>query len=141
MDNRGRTQVFSIQLPEGITISSQLTESEVSKIQDVLKNDKGNGYTWYCLPVIELNNKKNRISLCYQYGVLNRVIFSVDNPELYGHDWDDWNDSKEITRANETEEWLKDIGYEAGKYSWGEIWAGYEPKSASGFVSVKLLER
>lgn len=128
---------FEIKLPNGIIISSKLLETEVAIIDDVRKNDMGNGYVLYCMPPVELNNEKIVFNLCFYNGALNSLNMSIYNPDLYGHGWNDFSEEKERACAKETENWLAINGYKTGKYSWGEIWAGYDAKSGSGHAGVR----
>ncbi|MFH1300790.1 MAG: hypothetical protein ABIK07_06985 [Planctomycetota bacterium] len=131
---------FSIQLPDGITISAQLAETDLPQSEGVYKSDLKNGFVWYCLPATEFNDHKVVFRLCFYQGTLDCVNISIANPELYGHGWDDWCESKETARAKDTAEWLQGMGYETGTYSWGEIWAGYEPQSAAGSATVRFTK-
>lgn len=51
-------QEFSLELHSGITISSVVTETEVSAQPNVNKRDMGNGYVWYTFPETEIEDKK-----------------------------------------------------------------------------------
>ncbi len=130
---------FTIKLPDGIIISSKLKEEDISSIRESKNRDMNNGYVWYYLPVVELHNENIVLSLCFYNGVIDSLTISIFNPELYGHDWNDWSEKKEKACAKDTENWLTSIGYETGKYSWGEIWAGYDSKGGSGSAGVRYV--
>ncbi|MCC2607026.1 hypothetical protein [Planctobacterium marinum] len=129
-------QKFRLDLENGLILSSDLSESKVAVIPDVNKQDMENGYIWYALPLIEINGEKIVLNLCFFQSKLQSVNISISNPELYGTSWSDFSEDKEKLRAKNTEKWLSDIGYSTGKYSWGEIWAGYDSKGGSGHAVV-----
>ena len=130
-------QEFSIELPSGITISSVVTETEVSAQPDVNKRDMGNGYVWYTFPESEIESEIVIFSLCFFEGAIQSLSISLSNPELYGGGWDEFSETKEKARAKDTEKWLSSIGYKTGKYSWGEIWVGYDSKGGFGNAVVQ----
>ncbi len=51
-------QEFNLKLPNEITLSSELKEVEVCKIDDANKRDMGNGYVWYDLPISKINQEE-----------------------------------------------------------------------------------
>ncbi|MEW8439689.1 MAG: hypothetical protein AB2689_16195 [Candidatus Thiodiazotropha taylori] len=128
---------FTVKLPDGIVISSELKEEDISSVREVKKHDMKNGYVWYYLPAVELHNENIVFSLCFYNGTIDSLNISIFNPELYGHGWNDWSEEKEKACAKDTESWLLSIGYRTGKYSWGEIWAGYDSKGGSGHAGVR----
>ena len=130
-------QEFKLDLPNGITISSVLSETEVSVLSDVNKRDMKNGYVWYSFPSTEVKGKKISFELCFFEGVIQSINIAMLNSELYGGGWNDFSETKEKKRAKDTEKWLSSIGYKIGKYSWGEVWAGYDSKGGSGCGVVR----
>jgi len=116
----------------GVVISRELKEFAMAEIGNIEKRDIGNGYVWYSLPKAEVLGKNVLFSLCFFKGNLSRVDFSLSDPMLYGSSWDDWSEEKERLCASHTRQWLSDNGYYLGLYSWGEIWANYDPKGGSG---------
>jgi hypothetical protein len=46
--------------------------------------------------------------------------------------WAEWSQEKERTRAEATRRWLAVVGYPVGKYSWGTVYAGTDPKTGDG---------
>lgn len=130
-------QEFRLDLPNRIIISSVLSETEVSALPDVNKRDIKNGYVWYSFPATEIKGEKIVFSICFFEGKIKSLNISISNPELYGGGWSDFSETKEKARAKDIEKWLSSIGYKTGKYSWGEIWAGYDSKGGSGHAVVQ----
>ena len=130
-------QKFKLELQNGVTIHSDLPESEVAMIPDVNQRDIKNGYIWYAFPPIELNEEKVIFNLCFFQSKIQSLNISLSNLEKYGGGWNDFSEDKEKLRAKDTEKWLSNIGYKVGKYSWGEVWAGYDSKSGFGHAVVR----
>jgi len=128
---------FTLRHPLGFTISKSLTEREISSVFHFQKDDMGNGYVWYRIPKTEILGKSLNFSLCFHDGILEFVSFCVVVPELYNKSWDDWSEEKEKLCAKHTGDWLVSNGYKIGKFSWGEIWVGYDSKGGSGHGSVR----
>ena len=129
---------FKIFHPSGIDISCDLKESAMSAIDNAERKDMGTGYIWYLLPTSEVFGKEVSFNLCFFNGALFTAHFSLHDPKLYGKNWDDWSEEKERLRAKDTAAWLVSQGYKLGSYSWGEIWAGYDPKGATGGGGVNF---
>jgi hypothetical protein len=130
---------FRLDLKNGITLGSELSESEVSLMSDVNQRDMKNGYVWYALPPVEVIGEKIVFDLCFFKSKIQSLNMSISNPEKYGGSWSDFSERKEKLRAKDTEMWLSNIGYQVGKYSWGEIWAGYDSKGGFGHAVVRYV--
>lgn len=128
---------FEIKLPNGIVLSSELTEGVVSKLPDVQPREIGNGYVWYLLPTFEIDAVQVVFDLCFWEGNLKDINLSLSNPDLYGNSWNDFSEAKETLRAKHTEKWLASKGYSVGKYTWGSVWAGYDGKGGVGHAVVR----
>jgi len=128
---------FLLNHPLGFTVSKKLKEIEISSVFDFQKEDMGNGYIWYDIPAAEISGKRLVIRLCFYNGNLDSLVLSVIDPEQYGNSWDDWSEEKEKLCANHTREWLETNGYTIGKFSWGEVWADYDPRSGSGSGGIR----
>lgn len=128
---------FKLDLGNGITLSSELSESDVSALPDVHQRDMKNGYFWYTLPTIAIHGESVGFSLCFFSSKIESISIFVTNVQKYGASWNDFSESKEKLRAKDTEKWLSGIGYRVGKYSWGEVWAGYDSKSGFGHAVIR----
>jgi hypothetical protein len=131
-------QEFKLFHPIGIEISSELKEADVSVLPEVSKRDMKNGYVWYRFLPVTISGEVIAISLCFFNGTLKELSLGLANPDLYGGGWNDWSEEKEKARARDTEKWLNSLGFNAGKYYWGEIWANYDAKGASGSAGVRF---
>lgn len=125
-------------LGNGIVVSSSLSENEVQGVKGVERADKGNGYSQYVPPVVKICGKNVRVSLHFLNGKIEYVFFDLIDPALYGSGWNDFSEEKEKLRARDTEVWLKVLGYSVDQYSWGTIWAGFDPKSGNGHGGVRF---
>ena len=130
-------QEFKLEIPSRVTLSSVLREEDVSTLPDIVRDDLNNGYVWYTFPAVEINKEKIIFSLCFFKKKIQSIDLSISNPELYGGSWNDFSEEKEKARAKAIEQWLSNIGYKTGKYSWGEVWAGYNSKSGSGLAVIR----
>ena len=128
---------FELDLNNGMVISAELQEAEVSALPGVHPRDIDNDYTWYWLPAIEINDLKVVFGLSFLEGSLKDINVSLSNPELYGGSWDDFSEKKEKLRAKHTEEWLTQIGYKVGTFPWGSVWAGYDGKGGFGHAVIR----
>jgi hypothetical protein len=135
-----KTSDFMLVHPCGFTISRHLTESDIANIDGITKQDMGTGYIWYSVPSADLSGSMVAVSLCFHKGILDRLQVAV---ETGGEavSWDDWSEEKERLRAEHTDNWLSRIGYPPGKYDWGEVWAGYDPKGGFGGGSVRYFPK
>lgn len=128
---------FEVELNNGLKISSNLKEGDVSSIPNVHPRDIGNGYIWYTLPATEIDQLQVVFGLCFFNGELRDINVSISNPELYGGSWNDFSEAKEKLRAKHTEEWLVNRGHKVGEFSWGSVWAGYDSKGGFGHAVVR----
>jgi hypothetical protein len=128
---------FSIKTPFGVTLSKQLKEADAIAIPNVKTNNVGNGYVWHMLPAFDMHGSKISFALCFHNTQLTSISLAILNPDLYGHDWNDWSEEKEKLQAKHTAEWLHGIGYPVGSYNWGQVWAGYDAKAGSGHGVIR----
>src|SRR5690606_17793481 len=96
-----------------------------------------NSYVWYTLPTVDINGELVVFSLCFFSSRIQSLSISIANTQKYGSCWNDFSEAKEKLRAKDTEKWLSSIGYQTGKYSWGEVWAGYDSKGGFGHAVVR----
>lgn len=139
-NDRHHQEGFSLEHPCGLHIERGLRESTLSNRVDVEVRDMHTGYVWYDLPKAEITGHQIAISLCFCRGTLESISVA-DTDDSYGADWDDWSEEKEKARAEATKRWFSALGYSVGSYSWGEIWAEFDTKSASGGGGVRFRAR
>ena len=126
------TPEFVLQHPCGLTISRRLAESDLAAVPGATREDMGTGFVWFSLPLASIGGSKVAMRLCFQGSALGSLHVALADPGLYGGRWGDWSEEKERLRAKHTEDWLRTLGFPTGTYTWGEVWAGYDPKGASG---------
>lgn len=132
-----RMDKISIQISERITISTQLSEMEVAQIEDVEKQEmeKG-GYVWYRLPVVEVDAHRMIFSLAFYEGKLREFKIALVESKQNNGSWKDWSETEERLRAEAIAAWLRDKGYAARVYPWGEVWVGYDPQTGAGYAHI-----
>jgi hypothetical protein len=129
---------FVLNHPCGLRIQKGLQQVEVRTVGAVRIRDMGNGYLWYDLPSADIAGQVVAISACFFKGDLVSLSFAVMNDELYGSSWADWSEPKERARAEATRRWLADVGYAVGKYAWGIVHTGTDPKTGDGGGGVRF---
>lgn len=132
---------FRLEHPCGVRIHPELREAEVSALAGETRHDMRTGYVWYSLPVARVVGQRVACRLCFHHGALSRFSVAVCDDELYGRGWSEWSQDKEERRARDTGSWFTAIGFPIGEYSWGTVYAGYDPRSATGGGGVTLLVR
>ena len=130
---------FSLRHPVGINISSGLTESDLRSIPGVKERDMLNGWVCYDLSAAEIQGQSVIFCICFFKENIRKINVFLANPEIYGSGWDEWSEEKELLRSEHTGEWLTSVGYEPGKYSWGEVWMGYDSKGGQGYGSIRFI--
>jgi hypothetical protein len=96
----------------------------------------GTGYVWYSIPILTSDACNILISLCFRMGRLDSLTIAASDPSV-GSRWDDWSEERERKSADRSEAWLTALGYPTGTYSWGTVWADYDPKSGSGSAGIR----
>ena len=139
-NNADNDEGFSLKHPCGLRVERALHESSLSTRADVEARDMRNGYVWYRLPSAEIVGHQIAMSLCFYRGALESISIA-DEDLRYGASWDDWSEEKERARADATKRWFAALGYEVGSYPWGEVWTGFDAKSASGGGGVRFARR
>ena len=130
---------FEIRHPAGLPITPFLREQELLAALPSCAQEKrsmGNGWVWYSLPRFEADGKVIVISLAFRESLFKELHVS-DASARFGTGWDEWSEEKERQRAESSAEWLRSLGFQAGRYSWGEVWGGYDPKGGFGLAGVR----
>jgi hypothetical protein len=121
-----------LDLINGIELSPDLEERQISRIPDSIQKDMGNGYVWYYLVNRPIKSETVSFSLCFYQQKLFSLSFALSNKQRYGFGWEDFSEEKEKLRAFDTEKWLIQNNFILTLKSWGQFWVGYDAKSGAG---------
>ena len=127
---------FAFDYSSGLRISRDLLELDVASLPGVSPRDMKTGYVWYSIPIETSEHNEIQVDLCFHSGALDSISLDAKDAGI-GRSLSDWSEDKERTRAKRTQDWLTALGYAPGRYSWGDIWAGYDPKSGSGSAVIR----
>jgi hypothetical protein len=127
---------FSLHHPSGITISPSLTEVELAAVS-CSRRDMGTAWVWYQLPTFQEGEIIVAIALGFHAGRLVQLSLSDANPK-FGDSWSVFSEHQERLRAQSVGAWLASKGLFLGTYSWGSVWAGYDPKGGFGSAVIQL---
>ena len=120
-------------------IHSDLTVSNIDHFDDFSVHDLYNGYCWYHFTTHTADSAELGVQMCFHNHKLHSVKLALTDKTKYGSSWSDWSESKEKQCAVDTESWLNTLGSTPGTYGWGSIWAGYDPKAATGYALINCL--
>ncbi len=138
-----RPKDFELLHPLGVCIARALTLSALPTAApgaSLARREMGNGWIWVRLPAFLDGDVVVDISLGFNGEQLEHIDLCDANLK-YGAGWEDGSEQQERLRADSIGAWLAGKGYAPGRYSWGEVWAGYDPKSGSGSAAVRLRPR
>jgi hypothetical protein len=131
---------FELKYPSGLYIHRGFKEIEIEQFLDMLEitvRDLGTGWVWYRLPTFVDGGVGIGTELGFNCGNLQEITLFHDDPAIYGADWNDWSETKEKLRAENTLCWLQRRGFDPGQYHWGEVWSYYDTKSRFGSGGVR----
>ena len=134
-------RTFELLHPVGLLVSARLSESDLLVTFPAVgstKRDMQTGWTWYSLPDFTDGGVVVSVSLGFRDGHL-AVLELFDANKKYGRTWDDWSEEKERSRAQSIGGWLARRGFQQGKYEWGDVWFGFDPKGGSGSAGVRYV--
>jgi hypothetical protein len=132
-----RSSSFTLLHPCGLHIRSDMPESEAASVPGVSARDMKTGYVWCDLPDGTIAGDDIAMSICLYMGTLYMLTIAVVDPR-FGSEWSDWSEAKEQARTAATGDWLARVGYQPGRYSWGEVWAEFDGKSGGGGGGVRF---
>ena len=132
------TPGFSVAHPSGLRIHQGIREPDVRAVPGVTTRDHRNGYVWYYLPNAEIAGRVIWMGLCFFKHELEFIHLGVaDKPEQSG--FAHWSQEREQARADAVAQWLMDVGYPVGTYSWGVVHAGVDPRNGDGGGAVRFI--
>ncbi len=98
----------------------------------------GTGWAWYSLPRFEDRAVVVSITLGFEGSRLSQLELLDGNPK-FGIGWDNWSEQNEKLRADSIGGWLTAQGFPSGRYTWGEVWSGYDPRGGFGSAGVRFF--
>lgn len=129
---------FTLELPNGISVSPELQENEVSSKRDVTKHDMGNGYVWYFYTATSFKSEDVSFSFCFLNQTIMSLNIALSDKEKYGSGWDDFSEEKEKLRAFDTKIWLNKTKINPSCKSWGDLSVGYDSKGGCGSAIIRF---
>ena len=131
---------FELHHPAGVIISRSLTREALSAFfldKDIPHQDMKTGWVWVQLPTFQDGEINVGVSLGFDCGKLLQIALTDAHPK-YATSGTDWSEKQELLRAERIGNWLACKGYPVGSYSWGIVWANYDPKGGSGSAGVRF---
>jgi hypothetical protein len=123
---------FLLEHPCGLTICRKLRESDLMGLLGLRRDNMLTGHVWYELPRGEIGGRIIAIRICFHEGALSALSLAVVDADLHDSGWSDWSQEGEERLARETRNWFRELGFLVGEYSWGTVYAEYDPKGGSG---------
>lgn len=130
---------FALRHPGGLHIACGLQESMLLHDHRALIVEprerleiQSSDWVWHRLTPWMDGGFRVGIELVFFQGALSECLLFHDDDSLYGRDWNEWSEDKERKRAKALRLWLASRGWAAGRYDWGDIWVGYEPRTGLG---------
>ncbi|BEP96964.1 hypothetical protein GmRootA79_53490 (plasmid) [Acidovorax sp. A79] len=137
---RSLTPAFELHHPDGLRIACGLEETVLldrhAALVVVPRASRAvvqeSDWTWHRLVPWSDGGFMVGIELAFFRGALSECLLFHDDDSRYGRDWNEWSERKERRRAQALSDWLAARGWAAGRYGWGEVWVGYEPRTGLG---------
>ncbi|WP_312287152.1 hypothetical protein [Chryseobacterium gleum] len=146
-----KLETFSTGLYKGMSLD-QLKQSDFyrEKYNDVW--DVKTGYFWYYFKPIEIQGYQVSFSLCFFENQLDIVHMNTwENGDA--KDWSEWTEEKEMNVFYRNNTFLTKILNRSPtqkkknpypsctfKFSWGNVWSVYDPRSAASLMGIYYNE-
>jgi hypothetical protein len=78
------------------------------------------------------------MSLYFSNEALEFLSFAIVDGEAGRDPWKNWSEEREQKRLEAVRQWLVDVGYAAGDYAWGTVFAEIDVKSGGVMAGVKF---
>ena len=131
---------FYLPHPSGTVLASNTCPQALEAIDGAQRIATGPESFLYRVPAFTGHGRVVACLVYFTKATVTQIGIALADPDKYGATWDQAGEEKERQRAVDTEAWLESIGYPAGEYDWGSIWAGYDPKGFSGGALVRYNE-
>lgn len=102
------------------------------------ERDVGNGWTWLDVRNVKIADVYYIFSFAFYHDQLKELSF-VFSPTKYdlGKGWESYSEKEERRNAIIFNNWLMaELGAEK-KFSWGEVWAGYDEKGSNSDIGIR----
>lgn len=130
-----------------ITLNDAIVLTPESTIDSITENsldahteirDMGNGYKWLDIYNLQINREYYILSLCFEKNVLTMLTITVNGePFNLNSDYDSWDQRDEKRVFKYHERWLKKRFGRKREFLWGNVWAEYDPRSASSSMGLR----
>lgn len=114
----------------------KISNLRLGEIQEV--RDMKNGYKWLDTKNVKIDNEYFIFSFGFNNEKFEMLDFVVDNKRFdLRETWDNWTEEKERVKEQKFKEWVRDkLGHD-GQFSWGQVFAGLDPKGGASSIFIK----
>lgn len=149
-DGTIKLEAFATQLYKGMLLK-QLQQTEFYKKKYHHVWDVKTGYFWYYFDRMEERGYQFYLNLCFFEDQLHSIHMNTWK-STDAKDWNEWTEEKEMQIFHRNNAFLemilgvsptkKKIPYPSCtfKFSWGNIWSVYDPRSASSLMGISYSE-
>lgn len=118
------------------TSLGEIKDFKLSEVQE--EQDMGNGWVHFTVRNVEVSGTYFIITFIFHEKALESVLFVInDSPFDLNIGWESWSEQKERNNAVLYNNWLnKEIGT-SRNFSWGNVWATYDPKSGGSSMGIR----
>lgn len=130
----------NIELATGQVIYPSMSLERIKSMgigESQTEREIGNGWIWHDVRNVQIQDQYFSIAFAFYNNKLNIITLIINNTRFNSNNGaDPWSEKEEMQRAIIFNNWLNaEIGSER-TFSWGEVWAGYDPKG--GFSSITI---
>jgi len=98
---------------------------------------KNEPYCSFSVGSHEISGLRFIVSLSFYGDILESIELTHDDEEPISSS-SDWSEEKELKRKRIHDQWLTSLqGRTSHRYSWGEIWSSYDPRSDSSSIIIR----
>ncbi|WP_207431206.1 hypothetical protein [Sabulibacter ruber] len=97
-----------------------------------------NGWIHFVVKNVEMSGKYLNITFFFHQEALNSVTFIINNsPFDLESGWGTWNEKEEREKVIFFTQWLEEQVGPARNFTWGHIWAAYDPLSGGSSIGIR----
>ncbi|AYZ11181.1 hypothetical protein EGY05_04245 [Chryseobacterium arthrosphaerae] len=144
-------ETFDTTLYKGMLLE-ELQQTAFYKEKYYNMRDVTTGYFWYCFNTIEVQGYQVYFQLCFWGDQLHSIHMNTSE-KGDAKDWKDWSEEKEMQVFYRNNRFLSLILGAAPtrkekipyprclfRFSWGEVWSVYDPRSVSSMMGIHYKE-